>query len=67
MQPLLNGRDITKMEKMNEGIIVIGNESKGISNEILKLVKCSNYNTRKRESRIIECSSSYRNNLVSFS
>jgi len=34
---VLNGRDITKMEKINEGIIVIGNESKGISEEILKL------------------------------
>jgi TrmH family RNA methyltransferase len=33
----LNGRDITKMEKLNEGIIVIGNESKGISDEIGKL------------------------------
>ena len=35
---ILNGRDITKMEKLNEGIIVIGNESKGISEEIIKLV-----------------------------
>jgi len=34
---VLNGRDITKMEKINEGIIVIGNESKGINEEILKL------------------------------
>jgi len=33
----LNGRDITKMEKITEGMIVIGNESKGISEEILKL------------------------------
>ena len=33
----LNGRDITKMDKLDEGIIVIGNESKGISDEILKL------------------------------
>src|SRR4030095_13570763 len=33
----LNGRNITKMEKLNEGIIVIGNESKGISDEIGKL------------------------------
>ena len=33
----LNGRDITKMEKLTEGFIVIGNESKGISEEILKL------------------------------
>ena len=34
---VLDGRDITKMEKLNEGLIVIGNESKGISEEILKL------------------------------
>jgi len=34
---VLDGRDITKMEKINEGIIVIGNESKGINSEILKL------------------------------
>ena len=34
---VLNGRDITKMEKISEGIIVIGNESKGINEEILKL------------------------------
>ena len=34
----LNGRDISKMEKLNEGIIIIGNESKGISEEIMKLV-----------------------------
>jgi TrmH family RNA methyltransferase len=34
---VLNGKDITKMEKINEGIIVIGNESKGISDEILSL------------------------------
>ena len=34
---VLDGRDITKMEKINEGIIVIGNESKGISNDILGL------------------------------
>ena len=33
----LNGRDITKMEKLIEGLIVIGNESKGISEEIIKL------------------------------
>jgi TrmH family RNA methyltransferase len=33
----LNGRDITKMEKLTEGIIVIGNESKGINEEIVKL------------------------------
>ena len=34
---VLNGKDITKMEKISEGIIVIGNESKGINEEILKL------------------------------
>lgn len=34
---VLNGRDITKTEKINEGIIVTGNESKGISDDILKL------------------------------
>ena len=34
---VLNGKDITKMEKINEGIIVIGNESKGINEEMLKL------------------------------
>lgn len=34
---VLNGRDITKMEKINEGIIVVGNESKGIHEGILKL------------------------------
>ena len=35
----LNGRDVTKMEKLNEGIIIIGNESKGISDEVLELAK----------------------------
>ena len=34
---VLNGRDITKMEKISEGIILIGNESRGISEEILRL------------------------------
>ena len=34
---VLDGRDITKMEKISEGIIVIGNESKGINPEMLKL------------------------------
>lgn len=33
----LDGRDVTKMEKIKEGIIVIGNESKGVGEEILKL------------------------------
>lgn len=31
----LEGRDVTKMEKLTEGIIVIGNESKGIKEEVL--------------------------------
>lgn len=34
----LEGEDITAMQKPAEGIIVIGNESKGISADILKLV-----------------------------
>jgi TrmH family RNA methyltransferase len=34
---VLDGKDITKMEKVSEGIIVIGNESKGINTEMLKL------------------------------
>ena len=34
---VLDGRDITKMEKISEGIIVIGNESKGINTEMIKL------------------------------
>jgi len=34
---VLGGRDVTKMEKISEGIIVIGNESKGINSEMLKL------------------------------
>ena len=34
---VLDGQVITKMEKINEGIIVIGNESKGINTEMLKL------------------------------
>jgi TrmH family RNA methyltransferase len=33
----LAGQDITGMKKLNEGIIVIGNESKGISEEIMNL------------------------------
>lgn len=33
----LGGRDITHMEKLREGIILIGNESKGISESLLKL------------------------------
>ena len=35
---VLNGRDITKMERLKEGIIVVGNESKGINEEIIKHV-----------------------------
>jgi len=34
---VLNGTDITMMEKISAGIIVIGNESKGINEGILKL------------------------------
>src|SRR5574338_50060 len=34
---VLEGQDITTMKKIKEGIILIGNESKGISDEILKL------------------------------
>ena len=34
---MLNGRDITKMDGLHEGIIIVGNESKGISDEILRL------------------------------
>ena len=37
----LSGRDITKMEKLNEGLLVVGNESKGISDDILKLVNAN--------------------------
>ena len=33
----LNGRDVTTMEKINEGIVVIGNESKGISSLISEM------------------------------
>ena len=32
----LDGRDITKMEKINEGIIIIGNEARGIQEDILR-------------------------------
>jgi TrmH family RNA methyltransferase len=34
---VLDGMDITKMEKISEGIIIIGNESKGINTEMVKL------------------------------
>ncbi len=33
----LDGDDVRTMEKIKEGIIIIGNESKGISNEIINL------------------------------
>jgi len=35
---VLEGKDVMAMEKVNEGLIVIGNESKGISPAIMKLV-----------------------------
>lgn len=35
---MLNGDDVTAMQKIKKGIIIIGNESKGISDEVLKLV-----------------------------
>ena len=34
----VNGDDVTAMPKIKEGIIVIGNESKGISDDVLKLI-----------------------------
>jgi TrmH family RNA methyltransferase len=34
---VLNGEDVTAMEKISEGMIIIGNESKGIGDEILRL------------------------------
>ena len=34
---VLDGMDITKIEKISEGIIIIGNESKGINTEMVKL------------------------------
>ena len=34
----LEGQDIKKIEKLSNGILVIGNESKGISEEIMKLI-----------------------------
>ncbi len=36
---VLGGEDVSAYKKINQGIIIIGNESKGISDEILKLVK----------------------------
>ncbi len=35
---MLEGSDITKMDPIKEGLIIIGNESKGISEEIIELV-----------------------------
>lgn len=35
---VLDGEDVTQMEKMEEGLLIIGNESKGISSDIMKLV-----------------------------
>jgi RNA methyltransferase, TrmH family len=35
---VLNGRDVTNMDKLTEGIIVIGNESKGVSEDIMQFV-----------------------------
>lgn len=35
---VLDGEDITKMNRIEEGLIIIGNESKGISAEVMKLV-----------------------------
>ena len=35
---VLGGEDVTKLEKITEGIILIGNESKGISGTLLKRV-----------------------------
>ncbi len=32
---MLEGKDVTKMNSLTEGLIIIGNESKGISNELL--------------------------------
>lgn len=34
---VLDGQDINAMKKINEGIILIGNEAKGLSDELLKL------------------------------
>jgi len=33
---LLNGKDVTKIDKLKQGILIIGNESKGIREPILK-------------------------------
>jgi TrmH family RNA methyltransferase len=33
----LNGNDVTALQKIKEGVIIIGNESKGISDQLLKI------------------------------
>ena len=35
MQPAWKGKDVTTMNKITEGLIVIGNESKGISPAVM--------------------------------
>lgn len=35
---MLEGKDVTKMNAIKEGLIIFGNESKGISDEIIELV-----------------------------
>ena len=52
----LDGKDISSAKKIKEGIIVFGNESKGISDEILELANVKLSIPKKRQSRIIECS-----------
>jgi TrmH family RNA methyltransferase len=37
---VLNGKSIYEIEKPREGILVIGNESKGISGEVMKCISC---------------------------
>ena len=36
MQPMLEGKDVTKMSTIKEGLIIIGNESMGIDKEVLQ-------------------------------
>ncbi len=38
---VLEGQDVTKMKKISSGVLLIGNESKGISPEILKLANAT--------------------------
>jgi RNA methyltransferase, TrmH family len=33
---VLDGKDVTKMNPLHEGLIIIGNESKGIADEVLR-------------------------------